>query len=340
MVEMMALSGAHGLDEPTGFGPMTGQVMTFAPFRLLVDQQVLLKDGQTVALGVPACKILTVLASRPGELVGKSELMQQVWPDTQVEEANLRVHIAALRKLLGDGFIKSVVGRGYCFVATVEREETPPADPEPADPPSTLRRSETVGREATVAELVAQLQRTRLLTIAGPGGIGKTTVAQAVADSAGETAWFVDLAGVDDTARLPVSLAVALGMAAPGEARVADVIAHLGSRPALLVLDNCDRLIAPVARLAEAILAGAPAVRIIVTSREALHIAAEAVHWLEPLESPAEADGMTLRAAMGFSAIRMFVERAQAKWSTFAPSDADVPLLATICRRLDGHRCV
>jgi len=99
---------------------------SFGPFRIVPRARLLERDGSRTAVGSRAFDLLCVLVSRPGEVVGKSELMARVWPDLTVEEGCLRFHISQLRRILGDGqegahYVKNVPGRGYCFVAPVGR---------------------------------------------------------------------------------------------------------------------------------------------------------------------------------------------------------------------------
>ena len=170
-----------------------GEVIAFGPFRVLTAQRLLLEGDTPVRLGSRACDILLALVERPGQVVSKQELLTRVWPDTFVEEASVRVHVAALRRALGDGnggrrYITNVPGRGYSFVAPVSvgREPTdvsassPSTNEHQPDIPVPLARM--VGRSDVVVTLADQLSRNRFITIVGPGGIGKTTVALAVAN--------------------------------------------------------------------------------------------------------------------------------------------------------------
>jgi DNA-binding winged helix-turn-helix (wHTH) protein len=202
---------------------------SFGPFRLFPARQLLLEGETPVRLGSRALEILTVLVERPGELVGKDELMARVWPDIVVADSNLKVHVAALRRALGEGqlgrrYIATVSGRGYYFVAPVERSEPGASSVHqsaaaarthnlPASP------TRTIGRADTIDALLRQLPRHRLVTIVGPGGIGKTTVALAVAEALlpayGHGVRFVDLALLSDPHFVPSALASALELTNP-----------------------------------------------------------------------------------------------------------------------------
>jgi DNA-binding winged helix-turn-helix (wHTH) protein len=186
---------------------MDEEVFAFGPFRLIPAQRMLSEDGKPVRLGGRALDILAALGERAGETISKEELIARAWPDTVVEEAALRVHVAALRKALGDGragrrYIANHPGRGYAFIAPVTRESalsvTVVANGANAagNLPALLTR--VVGRDDVISRLAQQLARRRFVTIVGPGGIGKTTAAVAVADvvraSYSDGVWYVELA--------------------------------------------------------------------------------------------------------------------------------------------------
>src|ERR1700675_2943803 len=196
---------------------MDAHAISFGPFRLLAAQRLLLEGDTPVRLGSRGFDILAALVERAGEGVGKEELFARAWPETFVEEANLKIQVSALRRALGDGqggrrYIATIPGRGYDFVAPV-RSEKPPQAPLPA--PIALAAAHNlpiavtrmIGREEVVATLVSRLSRERLLTIVGPRGIGKTTVALAVAERMmgdyEDGVWLIDLAPLGDPRLVP-----------------------------------------------------------------------------------------------------------------------------------------
>src|SRR6202795_4016715 len=205
---------------------MDGHPISFGPYRFLAAQRLLLEGDQPVRLGSRAFNILAALVERPGEVIGKDELKSRTWPKTFVEDANLKIQVSALRRALGDGqggrrYIATIPGRGYNFVAPV-RSEKPPQAPLPA--PIALAAAHNlpiavtrmIGREEVVATLVSRLSRERLLTIVGPRGIGKTTVALAVAERMiadyEDGVWLVDLSPLGDPCLVPSAVATVLGL--------------------------------------------------------------------------------------------------------------------------------
>ena len=315
----------------------------FGDFNLFPNQRLLLRNDEPVHIGARAFDVLAALAARAGELVTKEDLTALVWPDTFVDAVNLRVHIAALRKALGDHqgrVIHTDPGRGYRLVASVRPVTTSPVPPtrQSCELPATMTRM--IGRDEFVAGVLAKLPPTRLVTIVGPGGIGKTRVAiacaQALVGTHRDGACFIDLAMAKHSADVAAAAAKALGMSSSAGDPLREVLEHLRNRQMLLVMDNCEHVIQDAAVVIEAISASAQDIHILATSREALRIRGEWVRSLPPLASPPDDDAMTAADAMGYPAVELFVERAAAAQEDFRLTDPAARLVGEICRRLDG----
>jgi predicted ATPase/DNA-binding winged helix-turn-helix (wHTH) protein len=304
-----------------------------------------------VRVGSRALEILFALAERAGEIVGKDELIARVWPNIFVEEVTLRVHIAALRKVLrdrrgGKQYVENVAGRGYRLAASVtccEAEVSLRIWPATGTDrrgnlPSAL--AQITGRSQVIDTLIARLARERFVTIVGPGGIGKTALALAMADKLLESyehgACFVDLAALANPHLVPNKLASLLGLAMGSENSMPSLLAFLANRQMLIVLDNCEHVIDAAAMLGETVLGAASRVYILATSREPLRSRGETVHRLSALEVPPPSAKLTAAEAQEFSAVQLFVERAMASAETFEFGDADAPAVVDLCRRLDG----
>jgi predicted ATPase/DNA-binding winged helix-turn-helix (wHTH) protein len=329
-----------------------GSVLRFGPFQLLPAERLLLESGKVVKLGARAFDLLTLLVERAGQVVSKEHLISHVWPTTVVEEINLRVHVAAVRRALGDGqsgnrYIVNATGRGYSFVAKVTAEtggasikanQTAAAAPN-HNLPNPLTRM--VGRSHEVQALVRLARSQRLLTVVGAAGVGKSTVAIAVARELlrdfPDGIRFVDLAAISSSALVPGSFATALGLAVSAGSPLADLVAFLKEKTALLLLDNCEHLVDEVASVTEQLLKGSPTLHVLATSREPLSAEGEWQYRISPLAVPTEDSGeVTAEFARGHSAVEFFVERAITGDQGFELTDENAPIVAQICRALDG----
>ena len=231
---------------------MHGGAISFGPFRLLAGQRLLLDGAKPVRLGSRAFDILTFLLERAGEVVGKEELIAHAWPQTFVEESNLKIQVSALRRALGDGqggnrYVITVPGRGYNFVAAVHREARAP--PTTALPPPTSHNlpfpvTRMIGREEALVALVSRLSHPRLVTIVGPGGIGKTTVALAAAEpmisNYEDGVWLVDLAPLGDPRLVMNAVATVLGLEIRTEDSLTNLAGKLRDKRMLLLLDTAS----------------------------------------------------------------------------------------------------
>ncbi|MEZ2144112.1 winged helix-turn-helix domain-containing protein [Bradyrhizobium sp. DN5] len=322
--------------------------IAFGPFRLFPKSRLIEKDGAALHLGGRALDILIFLAERAGEVVDKRELMRRVWADVNVDEGSLRFHITNLRKALGDAgegsrYVVNVPGRGYCFAAPLlrtapfeDRTSLPAASPHAL--PSPLARM--IGRDDEVERISAELTQHRFVTIVGPGGIGKTSVALAVAHRElgafdGRVS-FVDFGALTDARLVPGTIAAALGLTVNSDDPMPGLLTFLRSQRMLLVFDSCEHILDELAPLAERIVQEAPELHILATSRESFRTEGERVHRLFPLDCPPQRDGLSIADILAYPASQLFVERIAESLSEFELSEEDAPLVAEICRRLDG----
>jgi predicted ATPase/DNA-binding winged helix-turn-helix (wHTH) protein len=321
--------------------------LKFGPFELSIRERVLRRDGVGLPLGSRALDILIYLAERPGEVIGKKELIDQVWSDVNVEEGSLRVHVAAIRKALSDGqfgnrYVANVQGRGYSFVGQVARVEDGAIDRrdrgqnEVGLPAQLLRM---IGRDPVLDDVKDRIRNDRFVTLLGPGGIGKTTVAvaagHAMAEEFNAGVCFVDLGSLTDPRHVPAAVGTSLGLALKANDALAELLEAVRSKRLLVILDNCEHLIDTVASLAERLFQEAPQVHILATSRELLRVEGEYCYRILPLDFPPGSLQAT-SAMLRYPAIQLFAERVAAKGGDFVLTDAEAPYIAEICRKLDG----
>jgi predicted ATPase/DNA-binding winged helix-turn-helix (wHTH) protein len=324
--------------------------MSFGPFRLHPTARLLTKEGITVKLGDRALDVLIFLTERAGQVVSKRELCSRVWRNAVVDEGSLRVRIVELRKALGDGrsgarFVANVKGQGYSFVAPVVRPRgvanaVRECDPTEKPPPFPSRLIRMVGRDAVVQKIATQLMAKRFVTIVGPGGIGKTTVAISVghkmADVFKNATHFADLSLLTDPSLVPSAIAATLGLKVKSDNPIHSILCHLRQKELLLVLDGCEHVIETIAPLAERIFREAPRVHILPTSREPLRVEGECVYRILPLETPPDTANLVAADALRYSAVQLLVDCVATRVNDFQLSDAEAPSAAAICRRLDG----
>jgi predicted ATPase/DNA-binding winged helix-turn-helix (wHTH) protein len=339
------------LTPPRKHVSQAGVRLRFGPFQLFPAERQLLESGKPVRLGSRALEILNLLVEKAGQVVSKEELIARVWPTTVVEEVNLRVHVAAVRRALGDGqlgnrYIVNAAGRGYSFVGTVIRDpESAVIESLPANQvilhnlPNALSRM--VGRSTDVESLMHLVRSQRLVTIAGPAGVGKSTVALCVARQLvhdfKDGVCFVDLGAVSKGTLILNAFATALGVAVSTNVPLIDLVAHLRNKTLLLVLDNCEHLVETVASTVEELLRKCPEVRVVATTREPLNAEGEWTYRVSPLPVPPENDdGGSAVAIQRYAAVELFVERAITSDHGFELIDSNAPVVAHICRSLDG----
>ena len=322
-------------------------VISFGPFCLSPGAKQLTKDGKEVVMGGRALDILIALVEQAGQVVSKQDLMASAWPKLFVEEANLRVQITALRRILSDGqegqsYIENVARQGYVFsgrVTVSTPEIFPVVQPQSLlafhNLPSPLQI--VIGRDVVVAALAAHLAERRLVTIAGSGGVGKTTTAIEVGRGSlplHGAVILVDLARISDT--LHVESTIKAAIATTLKIAQQPLSEPLPVKDPLIILDNCEHLLEATAQAAEELLRSSPQAKVLATSREPLRAAGEYVFRLSGLEvPPADHDASSIDF-LSFAAVRLFVERAAAVLGSYVPRPADVPVIVELCRRFDG----
>jgi predicted ATPase/DNA-binding winged helix-turn-helix (wHTH) protein len=322
--------------------------LVFGPFELSSRERVLRRDGVALPLGGRAFDILMYLVERPGQLIAKQELIDHVWPNVTVEGGSIRVHVAAIRKALGDGqfgnrYIANIKGRGYSFVGTVVPHGG-------ATESGTVRSRHQgrlplpplvmIGREKVVSEVSDKLRNDRFVTLLGPGGIGKTTVALAVgrtvAERFGSEVYFVDLESLADPHHVAAAVATSLGLALKSKDPGLELVELIRSRKLLVILDSCEHVIEAVASLAEQLYQQTENIHVLTTSRELLKVEGEHCCRVLPLDFPPDGCEQTANAVLQYPSAQLFVRRVAARAGGAVLTDKEAPFVAEVCRKLDG----
>jgi predicted ATPase/DNA-binding winged helix-turn-helix (wHTH) protein len=318
--------------------------------------------GSPAPIGARAFEIMVILAESAGGLVTKNELMDRIWPGQIVNDNTLQAHIAALRKALGHrrAMLKTETGRGYRLLGDWSIRHDRPSEASvipfppsagairsPPSPPAARASTgnlpvpvaRLIGRSAALPLIRELLSTSRVVTLTGPGGIGKTTLALHVArgrpTSFDDESWLVELSSLSNPDLVPSAVAAALGLRL-GDIISAEAVARaIGAARLLLLLDNCEHVIDAAAEMAETLIRHCPRVTILATSRETLRIEGEYVYRVPPLNVPASTVE-EMGEILGHSSVELFIACAQAQGASFTADAATLPVVAEICRHLDG----
>jgi predicted ATPase/DNA-binding winged helix-turn-helix (wHTH) protein len=334
---------------PQEFGQL--EVLEFGPYRLIPSERVLLVGEDPVEIGSRAFDILALLLHRRGEVVSRREILDHVWPDLTVDDANLRVQMSDLRRTLRSqdeaaSYIKNVQGRGYVFIAPVQLVSSSERKAVSGMTASSVRmlpkrRKHVVGREDAIESLVVQVFARRFVTIVGAGGIGKTTLAielaHRLANKFDDEVCYVDLGALKASDLVLPTIAVALGYTAQTGDLLTALASFVTDRRLLLILDCCEHLIEDAADVAAKLFQHAPECHIVATSREVLRAEGETIYFIEPLDLPNERDDLTANEVLRAPSAELLMARAAASGYVAGVDDAHAPTVAEICRRLDGN---
>jgi predicted ATPase/DNA-binding winged helix-turn-helix (wHTH) protein len=320
----------------------------FGAVEVRAAQRQVLVDGRPAAIGARAFDVLLVLLEHRDRVVTKEELIGKVWEGRIVEENNLQVQIGALRKLLGVGAIATIPGRGYRFVAQPDAGGPPKVTDATEEAGRGLaaglpkHRTLFFGRDREKRQALAALRDHSLFTLIGIGGSGKTRLALELAreaqaqlpDLVPDGVAFLDLAAIGDPRDVDALVASGLGLLqVPGMPIRQLLLQCLRASRRLLVLDNCEHLLEPVAGLVDALLSHCGGLRVLVTSREALGLEGERVQPVGALTLAAAED---LAALKDCDAARLFADRARLVTSQFDIDERNAAAVHEVCRRLDG----
>jgi len=321
----------------------------FGPFVFLPDRQMLLKGEKEVRLGSRAVDILHLLVSRAGDLVTKEDLIAHTWPSTFVDESNLKVHISSLRRALGETrphatYIATVAGRGYRFAAQVlvTSAKGPGEFSAGASRVGLPAEPKIVGRDREIRALARSVTSGRVVTLAGPVGVGKASVARTAAASivsgfdAGSC--IVDFSMMGDPSGVSNFIAATLGLRAKSTDMTAALLDYLEHRRMLIILDHCERVAVALRLFVSRFVAGLSPSTILAVSLEPLQVPDECVHRIGLLSYPDYAQSVNLskQAALEFPAVLMLVERAR-ELTGYELKNNDLQTVVGLCQIMDGR---
>jgi non-specific serine/threonine protein kinase len=329
-------------------------VFSFADVQVDVGAHRLTRAGTEVGLEPKAFAVLLEFLIHPDQMLSRDQLLDAVWGHAYITQATLNRLVVLLRRALGDDiqsprYIQTVRGLGYRFIAplTSTSGAAPPsmsfAPPVHARLPE--RTGALIGRERAIVELRGLLGSARLVTVTGPGGIGKTQAAletaRVCAPAFPDGVWWFDFTLYTNGESLQRTLADAFGIreVLDGEGLLDRVVEVLRTRRVLLLLDNCERVAEPLSHLVASLLSLCAELRVLVTSQQCLHCTGETIYSLSPLEAPVSGAWATTGEVARLArvpAVQLLLERLRSLASGFTLTPTNVGAVAELCRRLDG----
>lgn len=304
----------------------------FGEFRMFPAQRLLLRGDRKVEVRQTALSLVAYLVAHAGQILSHKQLITGAWGKTKVSETTLPTYIGIVRDLFGEGSLITLPTQGYQFTLITTPITEPPPEPRQiksaSAPTQGIRPALRIGRKAELAQAASDLAQSRLVTIVGPGGVGKTWLAMElgwrVRDRFPKGVHFIDLSQARDDAAIGSATAKALGIVLRGTKAPSAVIAGSlsASEPTLLTFDSCEYVAGAAGAFIQALLVAVPRLTVLATSQRPLNIAAEAILRQEPLSL--------------VDAVVRFVKRVQAANRSFKPSGDNAASVEEICRRLDG----
>ncbi|OOG56308.1 hypothetical protein B0E48_09025 [Rhodanobacter sp. C03] len=342
-----------GKEKPPEHAAPVG-VFSFADVQVDAGAHRLTRAGTEVGLEPKAFAVLLEFLAHPDQMLSRDQLLDAVWGHAYVTQATLNRLVVQLRRALGDDIksprcIQTVHGLGYRFIAPLTSTSSPAPFALSFAPPVHARLPERtgalIGRERTIVELSGLLGSARLVTVTGPGGIGKTQTAletaRVCAQAFPDGVWLFDFTTHTSGDRLAHTLADAFGIREdPGAGGLLErLVEVLRRRNVLLLLDNCERVAEPLSHLVASLLSLCAELRVLVTSQQCLHCTGETIYSLPPLEAPASgawatADEVARLAVVPAVQLLLIRSRSLASGFTLTPTNASA--VAELCRRLDG----